>query len=83
MDKEEEGGGLIDIPDPDYSPPLVRKTHQFKSNHQQNNLWGNASRYKGSLDSADSISVVPSLVQFQNRIKPTKFPGLLKHWKQD
>ena len=50
MDKEEEGEGLIDIPDPDYSPLLVRKTHQFKSNNQQNNLWGNASRYKGSLE---------------------------------
>ena len=50
MDKdvEEEGGGLIDIPDPDYSPLMVRKTHQL-SNHQ-NNLWGNASRYKGSLE---------------------------------
>ena len=45
-------GELIDIPDPDYSPIVIRRAgpHTPKQTQKSNKLWGNASRYKGSLE---------------------------------
>lgn len=42
------------IPEPDYSPIIIRKVK--KSSRQ---LWGNASRYKGSLEELDQEEISP------------------------
>ena len=54
------------IPEPDYSPIIIRKIsskHQqqpkMKKEHQRKSnldLWGNAARYKGSLEELDQES---------------------------
>lgn len=44
------------IPDPDYSPILIRKISKKKKEHRRKTnleIWGNAARYKGSLEELD------------------------------
>lgn len=49
-----------DIPEPDYSPIIIRKSKkQPKSKRNNMNLWGNAARYRGSLEELDQEEVSP------------------------
>ena len=44
------------IPDPDYSPILIRKISKKKKEHRRKTnleIWGNAARYRGSIEELD------------------------------
>ena len=46
-----------DIPEPDYSPIIIRKSKPKTKRNM--NLWGNAARYRGSLEELDQEEVSP------------------------
>ena len=48
-----------DIPEPDYSPIIIRKSKKPKAKRNNMNLWGNAARYRGSLEELDQEEISP------------------------
>ena len=67
-----------DIPEPDYSPIIIRKSKPIKSKRNNMNLWGNAARYRGSLEELDQEEVSPDESQGSSSFKVRDMAQKLK-----
>lgn len=66
------------IPEPDYSPIIIRKPRSHKTEKRNYQLWGNAARYRGSLEELDQEEISPDESQGSSSVKVRQMVEQLK-----